>query len=1045
MPRKPPAEPIDHHYNIERLTRAFVYSGLVLLLFSVAMIWTDYARGWSYGNGWKGVQLRFLAWDDYKTKTDMAAAREKVSLDEFHTAQAQLAQARAQQAQHRKEIREAQKRVEGLQGQWYASDQTYRFAKAELDTRRYELEDAEAAGKPSAIESRRKAFEGKKAELDADQLALQEKIAGRDAAKAEVERLTVAESDSEKKIKTLLSAYDLAEAKRKTLRQDSIFKARNAPILDMINPSIKLQQVILPDLFNDVNFMKIPRVDRCVTCHIAADKKGYTADVLVDKNGHPIPEVYRSHSNPSLIAGSDSPHSYVDFGCTSCHGGRDRSTSFFHTAHQPSSEKEGRQWKRQYDWELDEFVEMPITPIRFAQSGCYRCHSSEVNFPSAPRLDAGMRVIESLGCWGCHRIKGLEGQHLPKGGPSLAKLAGKVTPEWTMRWISNPRAFRASTKMPRFFFLDNFVHREGIDPKTGKYHRATPAQARENEEGRLQNETMIQAITAYLFDKSQHPIIPALDRRGDPVHGKFLFESRGCLGCHVLDPAARRDLIGTWRQFGPNLAGVGSKDTREWIAAWIKDPKAWNPETKMPNLRLTDEETADLAEYLWQQKDPSEPGQFGSTPLPRIDKTSLDRIALYFETTNKSIVDARKDIAGMSLPQELAYAGEKLITHYGCYACHAIPGFEDAKPIGTELSEWGNKAVHRLDFGFVEIEHTRQDFLWTKLTNTRIWDQDKVRGWEEKLKMPLFSFSTDEKDAIVTAVLGFQKDDMADAKRKRLLPEEVSIERGRRLVKDHNCQGCHVIEGRGGSIRDTMADVSLAPPIIKGEGAKVQSDWLFQFLLAPRTGQIRPWLQVHMPTFAFSDEDLNDLTKYFASLSKASYPFLLADYPTDPRSIAAGRKVFEMYRCAQCHPRSQQDLEKVADKSSLAPNLQMARARLRHDWINDWIVRPDDWMPGTRMPTNFPVDDTTHQRNVTLAMGWDFEQLASDRKEIEGIWGSPQEASAFIHSVDRVTGALRDYVWSIGSAEAAPAEAAPHRTRRSRASARATSGSAGLP
>ena len=29
---------------------------------------------------------------------------------------------------------------------------------------------------------------------------------------------------------------------------------------------------------------------------------------------------------------------------------------------------------------------------------------------------------------------------------------------------------------------------------------------------------------------------------------------------------------------------------------------------------------------------------------------------------------------------------------------------------------------------------------------------------------------------------------------------------------------------------------------------------------------------------------------------------------------------------------------------------------MRHDWNNDWIRRPDEWMPGTRMPTNFPKD-----------------------------------------------------------------------------------------
>jgi cytochrome c2 len=215
-----------------------------------------------------------------------------------------------------------------------------------------------------------------------------------------------------------------------------------------------------------------------------------------------------------------------------------------------------------------------------------------------------------------------------------------------------------------------------------------------------------------------------------------------------------------------------------------------------------------------------------------------------------------------------------------------------------------------------------------------------------------------------------------------------------------------------------MADVSLAPPIIKGEGAKVQSDWLFEFLNRPQTGQIRPWLQVHMPTFGFTDAQLNDLTKYFAALSKASYPFILPDTTPDAMSVAAGKKVFEMYRCAQCHPRSQQDADKVEDKSSLAPNLQMAHTRLRHDWINDWISRPDEWMPGTRMPTNFPKDDTTGQRYVTLALGWDSPQLTKDRAELEKLMGGAQPASDFIHDVDRVTKALRDYVWSIGAAGA---------------------------
>jgi mono/diheme cytochrome c family protein len=1024
MPRKPPAEPIDHHYNIPRLTKVFALSGAILLVTSVAMIVTDYVRAW------KGYQALFFKWDQKKTREDLQAAREKVSLDEYHALEARLSEARARQAEGRRAMAEAQKKLERLEADRYAVDQTYRFKKAELDTARYELEDAEDSGDPSRIRRKRKAYETLSAAVRDAQLKLQDAVARRDSVKDEIAKSTAAADDTEKQIKGLTASYTLAAAKLKTLREDPIYFARNAPVLDMVNPSIKVQQVILPNLFNDVNFMKIPRVDRCMSCHTAADKRGYSPEQVPR-----LPEVFQSHTNLPLILGSESPHPYSDFGCTSCHGGRDRSTSFFHTAHQPSSQAQAAAWKKKYGWELDEYVEMPIIPVAYAQAGCYRCHSKEVNFPAAPRLDAGLRIIESLGCWGCHRIKGLEDQHLPRVGPSLEKIAGKVSEEWAIRWIVNPAVFRPNTKMPRFFYLDNFVHNEGIDPKTGSYRKPTRLQRDENEKGRRMNDTMIRAIAAYLFEKSQRPAVPKLTEHGDAARGKWLFENRGCQGCHVLDPNARRDLAGTYRQFGPNLAGVGSKDSREWIAAWIRDPRDWNPETKMPNLRLPDDEVRDLAEYLSGQKASPE---FESTPLPQPDKESLDRVSMYFLTTTKSISDARADLAGWTLPQELSYAGEKLIGHYGCYACHRIPGFEDAKPIGTELSEWGNKAVHRLDFGFIDIEHTRQDWLSTKLANTRVYDQDKVRGWEEKLKMPLFGFSESEKKAVITAVLGFQKDDMADALKKNLSPEEAAVERGRRLIKDHNCQGCHILEGKGGSIRETTADVSLAPPIIKGEGAKVQSDWLFQFLNAPRSGQIRPWLQARMPTFGFTDAQLNDLTKYFAALSRASYPFLLENTAPDPRSLAAGGKVFAMYRCSQCHPRSQQEMDKVEDKSSLAPNLQMARTRLRHDWIQDWIKRPDEWMPGTRMPTNFPVDDATHVRMVTLALGWDSPQIARDRAELVRIWGGEKEASDFIHDVDRVTSALRDYVWSIGSESATQSavEPPPRAARVKRASRR---------
>ena len=126
-----------------------------------------------------------------------------------------------------------------------------------------------------------------------------------------------------------------------------------------------------------------------------------------------------------------------------------------------------------------------------------------------------------------------------------------------------------------------------------------------NEDGRIENDTMINAIVAYLYDKSRPADVPAVARQGRRTRGAKLLADRGCYGCHLADPNAQRDLIGTYRQFGPNLSGVGSKASRDWIYHWILNPKEWNPDTKMPNLRLTNEDALDIAEYLATLKAPA--------------------------------------------------------------------------------------------------------------------------------------------------------------------------------------------------------------------------------------------------------------------------------------------------------------------------------------------------------------------------------------------------------------------------------------------------------
>src|SRR5260370_42377884 len=111
----------------------------------------------------------------------------------------------------------------------------------------------------------------------------------------------------------------------------------------------------------------------------------------------------------------------------------------------------------------------------------------------------------------------------------------------------NPASFRANTKMPTFCSLENFVNVSGD-------HKPTKAQAEMNRRGRIENDVMINAIVAYLFEKSKPAPVPPAPGRGDVARGEKLIAERRCFGCHIIDarPDAPRRPAGASRQLRPN-------------------------------------------------------------------------------------------------------------------------------------------------------------------------------------------------------------------------------------------------------------------------------------------------------------------------------------------------------------------------------------------------------------------------------------------------------------------------------------------------------------
>ena len=94
---------------------------------------------------------------------------------------------------------------------------------------------------------------------------------------------------------------------------------------------------------------------------------------------------------------------------------------------------------------------------------------------------------------------------------------------------------------------------------------------------------------------------------------------------------------------------------------------------------------------------------------------------------------------------------------------HNIDGFDDAKPIGVEITEEGSKPVGKFDFGlFHDIEHTVPAWIENKLRTPRIYDRGKESDHLDLLKMPNFYFSEEEIEAITTAVLAFNANKVSE-------------------------------------------------------------------------------------------------------------------------------------------------------------------------------------------------------------------------------------------------------------------------------------------
>ena len=549
-------------------------------------------------------------------------------------------------------------------------------------------------------------------------------------------------------------------------------------------------------------------------------------------------------------------------------------------------------------------------------------------------------------------------QDMKKVGPNLKDIRLKLNKNWIPVWLKKPTDFRPTTKMPNF---------------------------------RL-NDEQVRSISAYIWQSAlKDP--PQQQKPGNAGHGKELFETRGCLACHSIGEGDQMQ-GGT---FAANLTRVGEKDNYDYLVRWIHNARQrTRPYCPYEKKDIGPEDYAkkglpyvfDL-EHSQCPNDGHELQVQNMTVMPglRLSVEDAQDIASYLVTQKQKDPSSYADASFMDDPK-LKEEGKKWVRQFGCAGCHEISGFEDEGRIGTELTYEGSKPIERLDFALFTEEAQRggkepitdpedlnrlpggpakgpwydhKGFFEHKLAEPNIYDQGKIKSDMEKLRMPNLHLDKEQIRALTTFLLGSQESSLPASYQYKPGDTRRDIQEGWWIVKKYNCMGCHqfipgqktVLMGMA-RYRDTP---EALPPKLLTEGARVDPEWLRRFLSNPaqsdtdtnRNG-VRPYLQVRMPTFSFSDNELRKLVRFFEALSQQPLPYIPEEVPTlTAKETDMARSLFSSTAapCLKCHATG----DPQHDKFASAPNFLLAKQRLKPDWVERWIIDPQAVSPGTSMPS----------------------------------------------------------------------------------------------
>src|SRR2546426_2994428 len=427
--------------------------------------------------------------------------------------------------------------------------------------------------------------------------------------------------------------------------------------------------------------------------------------------------------------------------------------------------------------------------------------------------------------------------------------------------------------------------------------------------------------------------------------------------------------------------------------------------TVMPNLRLSEQDARDIATYLFSQSAPSSSEDVSFMDDPKLAEDGKAEIKQYGCAGCHEIKGFEEEQRiGKELTTEGATPLERL--DFALLTQDAEYGRDPLKlhPKDKEKEWYNHRGFFEHKLSEPKIYDTGKSQYLESKDRLRMPKPYLTEQWRSSLTTLLLG-SMGAEGANVPAALFYNPPDQ----RRQDIQNGWWVIKKYNCMGCHVLQPGQRVPVYSNSAEPTMtggavltslpfyqSTKELLPPMLTSEGARVDPDWLMKFLkdpslmqsgekpavpaspspsaaatptaeakpsaaandqtggrLQPQPGAnrngVRPYLQVHMPTFNFSPNELRVLVRFFMAVSSQNEPYIKEPLPPmseAERSIA--RNMFVSGTpCLKCHITG----EPVHDAKAIAPNFLLASQRLKPDWVFRWLLDPAQISPGTAMPT----------------------------------------------------------------------------------------------